>query len=99
MLVALRSLEQVQPWLRSALGESKGARDSRYDQGGITDGSEGDQVHAIREVGHQVPSDFERETCFAYASRAGEGEQAHIWAQEQRVDRLYLLLTTNQRSE
>src|SRR6266446_3646183 len=48
---------------------------------------------------HQFPSDLEREACFAHASRAGEGEQAHVWAQEQSVDRLHLLLTANELCE
>ena len=48
---------------------------------------------------HQVPSDLERETGFAHASRAGEGEQTHVWAQEQHVNRLHLVLTANERRE
>jgi hypothetical protein len=49
-------------------------RNGRDDEGGIADGSQGDNVNAIREVMHQVPSDLEREARFAHASRAGEGE-------------------------
>ena len=74
-------------------------RDGRDDEGGIANGSEGDNVNAIGEVVHQIPGDLEREARFAHASRAGEGEQADVWAQEQSVDRLHLVLTANQRRE
>ena len=99
VLVALRGLEPFQQRLRSALGESNAVSDGRDDEGGIADGSEGDNVNTIREVMHQVPSDLERQACFAHASRAGEGEQANVWAQEQSVDSLHLVLTANERCE
>jgi len=85
--------------LRSALGESHAVSDGRDDEYGIEDGSEGDNVNAIREVMRQVPSDLEREARFAHARRAGEGEQADVGAQEQSVNSLHLVLTANQRRE
>ena len=48
--------------------------DGRYDQGGVADGCEVDNMNAIREVMHHFSSDLERETRFAHTSRAGEGE-------------------------
>ena len=65
----------------------------------IADGSEGDHVNTIGEVMHQVPSDLEREARFAHASRAGEGEQVDIWAQEQCLESLHLVLTANELCE
>src|SRR5205085_5560869 len=72
---------------------------SRDDEGGITEGSQRDKGDAIGEVVYQVPSDLKRQARFAHARRAGEGEQAHFWAQEQRLDRLHLLLTANKLCE
>jgi hypothetical protein len=54
----------------------------RDDEGGIADGSERDHVNTILEAVLEVPSDLEREARFAHASRASEGEQAHVWAQK-----------------
>src|SRR5205085_1083741 len=99
VLVTLRSLEPVQQRLRSALDESNTMGNSRDDEGGITEGSQRDKGDAIGEVVYQVPSDLKRQTRFAHARRAGEGEQAHFWAQEQRLDRLHLLLTANKLCE
>jgi hypothetical protein len=99
VLVALRGLEPFQQRLRSALGESNAVSDGRHHEGGIANGSEGDNVNTIREVMHQVPSDLERQTRFAHASRAGEGEQANVGAQEQSVESLHLLLTANELCE
>src|SRR6266567_1547804 len=59
-------------------------------------GSERDYVNAIGEVMHQFPGDLEREARFAHSSRAGEGEQAGVWAQEQRAKSLHLVLTANE---
>ena len=56
-------------------------------------------MNAIGEVVYQFPSDLEREARFAHASRAGEGKQADVWAQEQCLENLQLVLTANQRRE
>jgi hypothetical protein len=43
-----------------------------------------------------LPNDLEGEARFALTSRASEGEQAHIRAQEQLLGSLSLLLAANQ---
>ena len=99
LLVELGHLEQFQYRLRAALHESQTVSNGRYDQIGIADGCEGDHMNPISKVVHQFPSHLEREACFAYTCRAGEGDQAHVWAQEQLVDRLHLLFATDQGRE
>ena len=99
VLVALRELEPFQQWLRSALGESNAVSDGRHHEGGIANGSEGDNVNTIREVMHQVPSDLERQTRFAHASRAGEGEQANVGAQQDGAHRGSVFVSSNQWGE
>src|SRR6266567_2776557 len=99
LLVVLRGLEPFQHRLRSALGEANAVSDGRNDEGRIADGSEGDKVNTIRKVVQQRLRYRQPQTCFAHPSGSDEGQQAHVWAQEQRVESLHLLLTANQRRE
>lgn len=58
------------------LDETDSARDSGYDECGISDGSEGDEDNPIREGIAVAGSHCERDTRFARPARPGQRQQA-----------------------
>src|SRR5205807_2501205 len=56
-------------------------------------------MDAIGKLLKQIGRDLERYPCFAYASGAGNGEQAPPPSREPVTDRLYLLYATDQGRE
>ena len=70
--------------------------DHRCHQFGVVDGCKLHQKDAMLILVHQIGSHGQREACLADAAGAGEGDQPHCEATEQRLHRCDLAVATNQ---
>src|SRR5260370_2143572 len=69
--------------------------DHPWNEGGIADGSQFYEHHAISEPIGEVLSDLECEPCLADTTQSCQGEQAHIAATQQGKCMRTFLFTTN----
>src|SRR5258708_39886191 len=70
--------------------------DHPWNEGGIADGSQFYEDHAISEPIGEVLSDLECEPCLADTTQSCQGEQAHIAATQQGKCMRTFLFTTNE---
>ena len=73
--------------------------DGRHDAVGVADWSQRYKADTIGEVGLHHARTLQSQASFANTTRAGDGEQAHLWMQEQITDSLNLLFATDQGCE
>lgn len=70
-----------------------------YDEGGIADGGQRDEVDAMSEDGKYFGCDPQAEACFADATCAGECQKPDIGTLQEDGEVLYFLLAPNEWGE
>jgi hypothetical protein len=96
MLLAQRCLHKVEQGAVFGFLVAKGLGNRGNNQGGIAQGSQGDETDAIGEVIAQFGSDAERHPGFANATCARERHQARLWPSQERTGRCHFPFAPNE---
>ena len=97
LTVAYCPSERVERRLAGRLRDADRGRERRQEQPGVAQRRELDDRGAVGEARRSLSSGREREARLAAASCAGEDDQSHFAAREERGQRLELALTSDER--